>query len=476
MTQNTAPRLSRSSIFIYELLSVIIVLGAWLRLATLDYREVWYDEAYSGLLVRQSWPDMFALIRADVHPPVYYVILKSWVAVAGSSDFALRLPSAVAGILLIPAAFWFMQLLQKERSQTKNSWISLGAAYLIAINPFLIEYSQEARGYTLVALFMTLAAGWFWRAWQRSPLATNRDWLAWSLCLGLAFLTHYLSALGIIVFIIIGVWTIIQQARQQRLAWRKVFRQHIWTLLPALIFFVSWLQALWQQLAVADPLRWIPSARIWFWFRSIAAFLFGVDHHALNVPQVNQFSPLISSTLIGGMIGVMLLGLSIYVLRRSPQTKRTQTLYLLALWVLPIAGVMALSRLGIQWYVERYLIAYGVFFLLFVVWILGQARWHLLALALVIYSISWFFLPILPAQPDCYQRCTYVAYTLPDTRTVTDNPFNFFVLRYYFPERDIKLYDLNNANHYTTWDMVKTTDILTSPAQLQTTDHLLLQQ
>lgn len=476
MTQNTAPRLSRSSIFLYGLLASIIVLGAWLRLATLDYREVWYDEAYSGLLVRQSWSEMFTLIRADVHPPVYYVILKSWVAVAGSSDFALRLPSAVAGVLLIPAAFWFMQLLQQKRNQPKHNWISLGAAYLIAINPFLIEYSQEARGYTLVALLMTLAAGWFWRALQRSPLATNRDWLAWSVCLGLAFLTHYLSALGIIVFVIIGSWTIIIQARQQHLACRKVLRQHIWTLLPALVFFVSWLPALLQQLAAADPLRWIPSAHIWFWFRSVAAFLFGVDHHALNVPPINQFSPLISSTMVGGMIGVMLLSLSIYVLRQSHPTKRTQTLYLLALWALPIGGVMVLSRLGIQWYVERYLIAYGVFFLLFVVWILGQARWYLLAFTLAAYSISWFFLPVIPTQSDCYQRCTYVAYTLSGTRTVTNNPFNFFVLRYYFPDRDIKLYDLNNTNHYTTWDMVLETDILTAPEQLQTTDFLLLQK
>jgi len=84
-------------------LAIILVtlLGGWLRFRGLAAAEFWYDEAFSALLVRKNWGEMWALIAQDVHPPLYYIGLKLWAGVFGYADFALRSFSAVFGVLLI---------------------------------------------------------------------------------------------------------------------------------------------------------------------------------------------------------------------------------------------------------------------------------------------------------------------------------------------------------------------------------------
>ena len=61
----------------------------------------------------------------------------------------MRLPAFTAGVLLVPAVYWLAKRLY-------DRWTALGAALLVAWWPTLINYSTNARGYTLVALFTLL--------------------------------------------------------------------------------------------------------------------------------------------------------------------------------------------------------------------------------------------------------------------------------------------------------------------------------
>ncbi|MFL5900000.1 MAG: hypothetical protein ACJ75S_02205 [Solirubrobacterales bacterium] len=65
------------------------------------------------------------------------------------------------------------------------------AAALVAVNPMLVWYSQEARGYALFALLTALSAIYFVRALDRGA---RRDFVLWGVFSALALATHYFAA------------------------------------------------------------------------------------------------------------------------------------------------------------------------------------------------------------------------------------------------------------------------------------------
>jgi predicted membrane-bound mannosyltransferase len=84
------------------LLGLVLAVAAWLRLAPLGEAPLWQDEAYSLWFSEQSWDFLWRVVPLfENHPPLYYGLLKAWREVAGSSEAALRFPSAVAGIGLV---------------------------------------------------------------------------------------------------------------------------------------------------------------------------------------------------------------------------------------------------------------------------------------------------------------------------------------------------------------------------------------
>jgi hypothetical protein len=127
---------------------VIMVLAVIYRLEHI-YSSLHHDEAYTYVAFARS---LFAAVT-DYHLPnnhVFHSILVYFsTKIFGIQPWAVRLPALVAGVLLVPAAYWLAKRLY-------DRWTALGAALLVAWFPPLIAYSNNARGYTLVALFTLL--------------------------------------------------------------------------------------------------------------------------------------------------------------------------------------------------------------------------------------------------------------------------------------------------------------------------------
>ena len=135
-------------------LILVTLLGVLLRFKGLNYREFWYDEAYTGLTIARNWSEMYALLLRDIHPPLYYILIKVWADIFGHTDFVIRSLSFVFGTLLIPASFIFVRRVVNY----SKGFIPLFVSFVIAVNPFLIAYSQEARAYSLLAFLFLMAA------------------------------------------------------------------------------------------------------------------------------------------------------------------------------------------------------------------------------------------------------------------------------------------------------------------------------
>lgn len=114
----------------------ILLLASVLRLFHLGKRDFWYDEAFTGIAVKEKFSDMMSMIIQDVHPPLYYISAKIFSSFFGYSVFGIRMYSAIFGVLGV----WAVYLFAKELFNKKAA---LWASLITAISPFAIQYSQH---------------------------------------------------------------------------------------------------------------------------------------------------------------------------------------------------------------------------------------------------------------------------------------------------------------------------------------------
>jgi hypothetical protein len=159
-----ATRLKRPPAMLTLMLLVPTLVGLGLRIAFLG-QPIRYDEAltfnefasrplYYGL---SFYPDPNNHLLNTLLMHVSFVVL-------GNQPWVLRLPAFVAGALLVPATFWLGRLLY-------GSGAAVLAATLVAVSSYLVEYSTNARGYTLQALCFVMMLGLVVLAVRRFDLA-----------------------------------------------------------------------------------------------------------------------------------------------------------------------------------------------------------------------------------------------------------------------------------------------------------------
>src|SRR5207247_3399200 len=111
---------------------------------------VWLAELVTVSLMRRSFGDLLhAIPHSEATPYLYYVLAWPWTRLFGSGEVGIRSLSALAGTATVVAAYGAGASLLSRR-------VGLLAAALVAVNPFLLWYSQEARAYALVTLFVSV--------------------------------------------------------------------------------------------------------------------------------------------------------------------------------------------------------------------------------------------------------------------------------------------------------------------------------
>lgn len=131
---------------------LITLLGFLLRIYHAARLWLWGDEAWGLYLIRRGFWQLTLETALDHHPPLYHQLTYMWSLFAGRSELALRLFSIFAGVLSIPLAY------QVGRRLSGRA-VGLAGALLVAIAPFSVHYSQEARMYSL-AILLSLASSY----------------------------------------------------------------------------------------------------------------------------------------------------------------------------------------------------------------------------------------------------------------------------------------------------------------------------
>ena len=236
----------------------VLMLAAALRFHELGRASLWYDEGNSWVQATRDLGRIAKHTARDIHPPGYYWLLAGARALFGESEFALRLPSALASVLASACLI--------AAGRRLGSWqAGVVAAALFAANSFALDYAQQARMYALHTLWgcATLLVV---LAWRQQP----SRWRLFAVALlnAAGLWTHYSFAF---VMLAQAIWLIVMTGA----AWRKWLRQIVFLYALTTLLYLPWLaqalrsvfgwpntgEALGIAAALRELLRWFSVGR-----------------------------------------------------------------------------------------------------------------------------------------------------------------------------------------------------------------------
>lgn len=198
--------------------AVVVVIGIFFRFVNLDRKVYWHDETLTSLrtfgytqtefvdetftgepvaaaeLQKFQHPNaendlgdtLNALQGNAEHPPLYYLTSRLWAALFGSSVAAMRSLAAVIGVLVLPSTYWLcMELFGSEL-------VGAIAVALVAVSPFHVLYSQEAREYSLWTVSILVSSAALLRSLR---LQSASSWGLYAVTVALGLYSHLLALL-----------------------------------------------------------------------------------------------------------------------------------------------------------------------------------------------------------------------------------------------------------------------------------------
>jgi mannosyltransferase len=228
----------------------VLLSATLLRIYNFTTLSLWHDEAFSALLIKYPWKEMFYRIGLDVHPPAYYVVLRLWSYLFGNALWSLRGFSVFFGVLTVYMVYLFI------KAAFKREDMALGAALLVAINPFQIQYVTEARMYTFGTFLLMLSAYYLVRAFESER---KKYWLAFAIATSLTMYTHYYLFFSVLA---IGLFALYYAVKNYGSELRR-YKNFVGAYILVLILYIPWLKTFKFQFSQVQENYWIPKIDKW---------------------------------------------------------------------------------------------------------------------------------------------------------------------------------------------------------------------
>ncbi len=135
------------------LLFIAFIFCLAIRLAYIDQKNLWFDEVFSWHLSMDSFYSIIVRTANDIHPPLYYFVLKIWNILTGDTVFSMRLLSA----LLTSCSVFFIYPVSRRVMEPQQAFLVI---LLYAVSPLNLYYSQEVR-MSAMNLFLNIGSVYF---------------------------------------------------------------------------------------------------------------------------------------------------------------------------------------------------------------------------------------------------------------------------------------------------------------------------
>jgi mannosyltransferase len=308
---------------------VVLVAAAMVRFWHLGARSLWTDEGSTWTAASSALPDLIRLCAVkDASPPLFY-LLTSLALRLGDSEAHLRAVSAIASVGLVWLTYRLARLWLDRRD-------ALLAAGLAALNPFQLVFAQEARTYTLVALWTVLALYLYARA---ALFERPRAWWPLTFAVALGLWTQSIALLGVGVQGAIAIGT--ARGRRHFLRW-------VGAIAAAFVLYLPWLVVSLRQAGHLDQSHWYlqspGSHGVFQVLRTV--FLSPVPlvtaPEGAGAPGLDALLPRVVAHLLLVAIPLVPIAAAVWALRRRGPPAQGAAFALAAI-ALPLAAVFAVS-------------------------------------------------------------------------------------------------------------------------------------
>ena len=241
---NHKRKLSYRDVFGYLLIGLsVIMLGKSLMLCFSN--DIWYDELFTVGMIKHSYGDLIAFTARDVHPPLYYCIVKLAVELC-------KLISPMADTVIIAKIVsvlpYFILLLYSVTLIRRHFGIFTGGLFLFCLitMPQLSAYTVEVRMYSWALLFVTAAL-----LHAYGIIISTKGHAAALVFYGLAAAyTHYFACVAVIMVYLYVLAAFLVNDRGRIKQW------FLWVAV-SVIGYVPWLYALYGQITAVTENYWI---------------------------------------------------------------------------------------------------------------------------------------------------------------------------------------------------------------------------
>jgi len=261
------------------LTGAVLLLASVLRFLWLDADSLWLDEMNSllvatvhgypqqlpeGIWTPQQWFDTFiawqpmnwdvliAMLRQNVHMPLYYLLLNPWLSWVGLTEIGLRSFSAVFSVMALWTLWGLSRTLSfsnDPKTLEKNLHWPVWTVLIAGFAPFQLTFAQEGRMYTL-ALWLSVLSAWGLFVWTSQIIAGNRRHylalMAYTASMLLGVFTHYTFVFQVAFHM---VWVLVCALRQWQRHW-------LWFGIPLILLglFAYWWAPVYiaQKITVTD--------------------------------------------------------------------------------------------------------------------------------------------------------------------------------------------------------------------------------
>lgn len=220
---------------------LLLMTAAAVYVFRLTYSDIWIDESLSKALARHALPDLLRLVAHDSHPPLYFIGLKAFTAVAGDTDFALRLFSVIGALATLTLGY-----VVGRRVFGRSGALCLSVLLLALPMPGL--YAHVTRMYTWAA-FLVLGVFLYATLHAREKRTADLVWLG--VFSTAAAYTHYYS---LIAAFWINLSLLLYLAAKRHPAWRGVVVMGT----AVFLLFLPWSFVFLSQAKTIREDFWIP--------------------------------------------------------------------------------------------------------------------------------------------------------------------------------------------------------------------------
>jgi hypothetical protein len=326
--------------------AAIVGAAAVLRLHHLGQESLWVDEAWTLTCTLGSLGDLVETVRQDVHPPLYYLMVRLWARLLGTGETLLRLPSVLMSTGVVALTYCLGRRLV-------GRWAAVVAAAALAVAPFQVQYAQEARSYAQLLLLTVLSMLCLVRLIDTGGRGWSMGWLGSAAAL---VWTHYV---GLIVLLCHWAIVLAVLVRDRSGSRRSAVSPGRWILLQFVlaVLLLPALVLLLEQAWARPADFWVPPVS-WRALLFLGGQLTGVLPPAGLIPAD---WPRVAVVTALALIGLTALGTSraarFLLEPGGVPPAHPRAALVIASWLLvPIAVATVLSLLGLELFTQRNLL------------------------------------------------------------------------------------------------------------------------